>query len=121
MPFKNNEERRAYFREYNKGWYQRHREKRIALITKRRLELSAWLRKYKSNLCCVECGENHPACIQFHHRDREEKSFTIGSVVGSGRRYLTIKKLEEEISKCEVLCGNCHAIRHWRETHDFDD
>ena len=27
MSFKDDEERRAYFREYNKGWYQRHKER----------------------------------------------------------------------------------------------
>lgn len=26
MAFKDDEKRRAYFREYNKGWYQRHKE-----------------------------------------------------------------------------------------------
>src|SRR5436305_3260414 len=72
MSFKDDEERRAYFREYNKGWYQRHRER---LLEKRRQhdeELRIWLRRYKSKLCCVMCSENHPACIQFHHRNREE-------------------------------------------------
>src|SRR5260370_15104957 len=120
MAFKDDEERRAYFREYNKGWYQRHKER---LLEKRRQHneaLRQWLRRYKSKLRCIECGENHPACLQFHHHDREVKSFTIGSIIGR-RKYVSIRKLEKEISKCEVLCGNCHAIRHWRETHDFDD
>ena len=39
-------------------------------------------RQYKSKLVCVECGENHPACLQFHHLDKEDKSFDIGSIVG---------------------------------------
>ena len=118
MAFKDDEERRAYFREYNKGWYQRHKER---LLDKRRQhyeELKLWLRRYKSKLFYAECGENHPACLQFHHLDRMEKSFTISQI---GRTHISIKSLEKEISKCEVLCGNCHAIRHWRETHDFDD
>jgi hypothetical protein len=119
MAFKDDEERRAYFREYNKGWYRRHKKR---LLEKRREhyeELKLWLRRYKSKLCCVECGENHPACLQFHHRNRAEKSFTISHIIG--RTHISIKSLEKEISKCEVLCGNCHAIHHWRETHDFDD
>src|SRR5579859_1495760 len=120
MAFKDDEKRRAYFREYNKGWYQRHRER---LLEKRRqhdAELKLWLKRYKSQLCCVECGENHPACLQFHHRNPEEKSFTISFELRRWR-YITFKKLQEEISKCDILCGNCHALRHWRETHDFDD
>lgn len=119
MAFKNDEVRRAYFREYNKGWYQRHRKKRIALINKRRLELSDWLKRYKSTLSCVDCGESHSACLQFHHKDKDEKSFAISSIVG--RSTYSIHTILKEIEKCEVLCGNCHALRHWRETHDFDD
>jgi hypothetical protein len=119
MAFKDIEARRAYFREYNKGWYQRHREKRIALITKRRLAFSAWFKKYKSNLCCTECGESHPACLQFHHKDKTKKSFTIGAIVG--RSTCSMNTLMKEIEKCEVLCGNCHAIRHWDEMHGTDD
>jgi hypothetical protein len=120
VAFKSDEERRAYAREYNKGWYRRHKER---LREKRRQhdeELKQWLRQYKSQLCCAECGENHPACLQFHHRDKEGKSFTIGSIIGRWR-YITLKKLQEEISKCDILCGNCHALLHWRETHGFDD
>ena len=120
MTFKDDEERRAYFREYNKGWYQRHKDRLFDKRRQHKEELKAWLRRYKSQLYCIECGENHPACLQFHHLNREEKSFAISSAI-AGRRYMTISKIEKEISKCEVLCGNCHALRHWRETHDFDD
>ena len=77
MAFKDDEERRAWYREYNKGWYQRHREKRIKLMNRRRMELMDWFKEYKSKLCCVECGENHPACLHFHHKDRAEKRFAI--------------------------------------------
>lgn len=120
MAFKDDEERRAYYREYNKGWYQLHRESILEKRKRHKEELRKWLWRYKSKLCCMECGENHPACLQFHHRNREEKSFTIGSILGR-RLYMSINKLEKEISKCDILCGNCHALRHWRETHDFDD
>src|SRR5438445_3045318 len=108
MSFESDEARRAYFREYNKGWYQRHRERILEKCKQRKDELREWLRQYKSNLCCIECGENHPACLQFHHRDKGEKSFTIGWMLAR-ETYISIKKLEKEISKCDVLCGNCHA------------
>lgn len=119
MAFKSDEERRAYFREYNKGWYQRHRERIIKERRQRQRDIQAWYREYKSKLCCAECGENHPACLQFHHKDKEKKSFTISLIAGRG--IASIKTILSEIEKCEVLCGNCHALRHWRETHDFDD
>ena len=120
MPIRDNDEtRKAYYREYNKGWYQRHRERLLEKNKRHDGELRQWLRRYKSKLCCIECGENHPACLQFHHRNRSEKSFTISQAVG-GRRNLSFRTLEKEINKCDILCGNCHAKRHWRETHETD-
>lgn len=119
MAFKDDEERRAYFRQYNKGWYQRHRKRLLEKRRQHNEEMRKWLQQYKGQLHCVKCGESHPACLQFHHRYKEEKRFTIGGIVG--RTHTSLKRLEEEISKCEVLCGNCHAILHWKETHDFDD
>lgn len=119
MPIRDNDEtRKAYYREYNKGWYQQHRERLLEKRRQHKEELRIWLRRYKSKLRCVECGENHPACLHFHHRNKEEKSFDIGKAIT--RTYTSINRLEKEISKCEVLCGNCHAIRHWRETHESD-
>ena len=120
MAFKDAEARRAYARKYNKIWYQKHKNRLREKRKQHDAELKNWLKQYKSQLCCMQCGENHPACLQFHHRDRKDKQFTIGYIIGRWR-YITLKKLEEEISKCDVLCGNCHAILHWRETHDFDD
>ena len=119
MPFRDNDEtRKAYYREYNKGWYQRHREKRIAIAKKRHQEIRDWFRRYKSTLSCIDCGESHPACLHFHHRDRSDKSFNMAHVVG---RATSIKQILDEMKKCDILCANCHAIRHWREAHDFDD
>lgn len=121
MPIRDNDEtRKAYYREYNKGWYQKHKERLIEKSRQHDAELRQWLRSYKSKLCCTMCGENHPACLHFHHRDRGGKSFAISQAI-RGRRNMSFRKLEEEISKCDVLCGNCHAILHWKETHDFDD
>jgi hypothetical protein len=119
MAFKDDEERKAYFREYNKGWCRRHKNRLLEKRKQHNEELKAWLRMYKSKLSCVKCGESHPACLHFHHQDRAEKSFTIGSIVA--RSYISVRRLEEEISKCDVLCGNCHAIYHWGEMHDSDD
>ncbi|GAC1388941.1 MAG: hypothetical protein NVS4B11_04540 [Ktedonobacteraceae bacterium] len=118
MAYKSDEERRAYFRQYNKGWYRRHKEKLIEMRRKRRMENVAWYKDYKGKLFCAECGENHPACLQFHHKDRKEKSFTISHIVGSST--YSLKTIIKEIDKCEVLCGNCHAKRHWREKHETD-
>ena len=121
MPYKDREEAAVYRKEYQRGWYQRHKdtilEKRLDKRRKRELNIRDWFRRYKSELYCMECGENHPACLQFHHRDREEKNFTISNAALRGT---SIKTLIKEIKKCDILCVNCHAKRHWRETHETD-
>ncbi|WP_201377047.1 hypothetical protein [Ktedonobacter robiniae] len=119
MTFGSDEEHKAYYRAYNKIWYQKHKKRIIEGRNRRRNELKVRFNQYKTTLCCIRCGENHPACLHFHHRDPAEKDFAMCDIIG--RSYISAKRLEKEIAKCDVLCGNCHAIHHWNENHDFDD
>jgi hypothetical protein len=118
MPFKDKDQRVRYQQEYGKGWYQAHKEGVIERRKKQQHEIKIWYAEYKKTLCCKICGESHPACLQFHHRDRAGKSFNIGDMA---RRPTSKKRLINEIAKCDVLCVNCHAKLHWRETHKTDD
>jgi hypothetical protein len=63
----------------------------------------------------MDCGISHPAVLQFHHRNKAEKKMAVSAIVS---RASNLKQITNEIKKCEVLCANCHAKRHWRETHD---
>lgn len=71
--------------------------------------LAAWYGELKSRLACGRCGENHPACIQFHHADPTVKELSISDAV---RRGWGRKRIEREIDKCKVLYTNCHARHH---------
>ncbi len=44
MAFKDDEVRRAYFREYNKGWCQRHREHILEKRKQHNNDLKEWLK-----------------------------------------------------------------------------
>ena len=69
-----------------------------------RERMVALLRDIKMKSGCVICGyKEHWAALDFHHRDPTTKLFNISSKS-------TIKKtvLMEEISKCSVVCANCH-------------
>ena len=61
--------------------------------------------------CCM-CGENHPACLQFHHRNPDEKSFGILCNIKLSR---SIEELKCEIMKCDILCANCHSKIHFND------
>lgn len=69
------------------------------------------LKIQKSTFVCSECGENHPAILDFHHLDPIQKDFSIGTCI---HRY-GMKRIQKEISKCIVLCSNCHRKLHWNE------
>jgi hypothetical protein len=59
---------------------------------------------------CTDCGNTFPPCaMDFHHRDPSTKKAAIARMV-----YTTaaIKVIDEEIAKCDLLCANCHRIRH---------
>jgi DNA-directed RNA polymerase subunit M/transcription elongation factor TFIIS len=78
----------------------------------RRSEVRAWINDYKRTLRCGRCGFSHPAALQFHHTDSSTKKFEIGSAVGLLK---TVKQVQEEIQKCEVICANCHMVHHYEE------
>lgn len=52
--------------------------------------------------CCI-CREKRKPCLEFHHKDRNKKLFTIGKFVFKSREAIV-----DEINKCVVLCANCH-------------
>ncbi len=65
------------------------------------------LTEYKKTLKCVWCGENEPACLEFHHTDPTEKDFTIGKSMS-----LSWEAIKREIDKCVCVCANCHRKLH---------
>jgi hypothetical protein len=57
---------------------------------------------------CIDCGYNdHPAALEFHHKEPSEKEFSIGMVANK-----SWASIEKELKKCELVCSNCHKIKH---------
>lgn len=108
MPSKDKDKISAYQRSY----YKQNTERQKEHTKRRREEIAKWLKELKSTLSCERCGENHPATLDFHHRDPSLKIIAVERLHKSGWKQ---SRLEEEISKCEVLCSNCHRKHHWKE------
>lgn len=78
-----------------------------------------WVNKHRHDykkklieLCggkCVRCGyDKYFGALQFHHRDPSEKDFNL-----STREMNTgWDQILKEVSKCDLLCANCHAEVH---------
>lgn len=76
-------------------------------------KLQDFITKYKTP--CCECGEDHPAVLDFHHVDPSQKSFSINEGI---KNKVSCAKMLTEIEKCIVLCSNCHRKHHYAE--DFE-
>lgn len=71
-----------------------------------------WVWAYKLEHPCVDCGEADPRCLDFDHRDRASKSFTIGCGA------ISLVKVQTEVAKCDVRCANCHRKKSF-EAQDW--
>lgn len=65
---------------------------------------------------CAKCGDDRSYVLDFHHKDKNSKDFTIGQFK---RGNFTV--LQSEIDKCVVLCANCHREFHHLETENNID
>lgn len=115
MPFKDksryqSEEYKEYQRNYQRAWHQRNKARRLAKIYARRAAIYEYIHSVKEKHYCADCGQQHPATLQFHHINAESKAFNIGDAIRDG---IGFDRIKAEIDKCIVLCANCHAIRHY--------
>lgn len=65
-----------------------------------------WLLDFLSDKHCVDCGVANPIVLTFDHKDPKTKEICIARA-----HSYSLKKLQQEIIKCEIICANCHAIR----------
>ena len=97
-------------REYTKAHYANNRQKYIdrakANRVKEKEKTAKLLFELKSS-GCLRCGEKHPACLHFHHRDPSTKEENVSLLKNSRSRIIG------EAKKCDILCANCHAKEHY--------
>jgi len=110
MPYKNPKVRREKQREYQRRYQAKRPDYYRDKARQQAERITSWLDELREGAACIECGEDHPACIVFHHRDPEQKLFNIADArdVGPSK-----KRLLAEVAKCDVLCSNCHRKLHW--------
>ena len=76
-------------------------------ISKRREEIKALVQKAKDKPC-MDCGiKYHPYVMAFDHVEGEKK-FAVSL---AAQRGMSLKTVQDEIAKCELVCSNCHRIR----------
>lgn len=107
-PVRNKEKQK----ESAKKYYQKNRESVIAKISVNKRKSRVHWDLFKSTLRCTKCGETHPATLDFHHVVKDPTNKKINQLTRNGAYKQAI---EEILSKCIVLCSNCHRKHHHEE------
>jgi NAD kinase len=101
------EERNEYHKEIYSLNGEKYREKRRALRLSKKLKAIEFLGGK-----CVHCdGVFHQAAFDFHHVDPSVKENNLGTLMNYNWDIV-----QKELSKCILLCRNCHSIFHYEDT-----
>lgn len=96
-------------------WHYRNREYNTERTLRRRARLRRWVNERKREQGCERCGCFDPAVLEFHHREDEEKTMDIGTMVTYGHG---TDSLADEMEKCDIVCANCHRREHYTPPTD---
>lgn len=81
------------------------------IFSERWIKRKIWAIKYKGGKC-LDCDISYPespyVVFDFHHLDPIEKDMDWNKM-----KLRNIKSIKKELDKCELLCSNCHRIRHY--------
>lgn len=96
--------------------YQSNKREYVLRARKYRKEVvGGWLREYKSNHPCKDCGKFYHYCqMDFDHL-RDKTRSVNGMISASGKQ-----RLLAEIAKCDLVCANCHRLRTFRRLRAAD-
>jgi hypothetical protein len=92
-------------REHRKAHPEVYKNKNAEFI--RKFKEIVYARKASGCQICGRVNVDKPWWFDFHHPDPKQKRSSIGS-----RTIHTIKRLEEELKKCIVVCAFCHRDIH---------
>ena len=119
--------------EYHNEWYHKNKERlKAGRQDRHRVEYrkrKEFIRQHKldvgaCSICSLQCNMDNHVAFDWDHIDPSQKKFSLGDT-----RSQPLEVVRAEISKCRLLCKNCHAIethkaKHWaigREGRQYDD
>ena len=111
MPYKDESVRVAYHKQRSREHYLKNKANIIAANSEYKKRRRKEWNEFKATLACTKCGFSHPAALDFHHEDPNEKEGNLHRLISNGQ----FTKAFAEIKKCIVLCANCHRAHHHNE------
>lgn len=85
------------------------KEQRHKWELKRKREIKRIINEAK-NKPCEDCDVPYPPYVMSFDHVRGKKLFGIATAIQKPSR--SFERLRNEIKKCDVVCLNCHALRH---------
>lgn len=95
-------------------WYLNNREKVISLSKNRKIVNQQFILRYLQEHPCVDCGEIDVVVLEFDHQ--RDKTANVTVMVREG---WSLESIINEISKCEVVCANCHKRRTYKGSYRY--
>jgi hypothetical protein len=92
-------------------WRSLNPEQNLANNRAAKQRCKAQIDRYKAERGCEDCGISDPRVLDLHHRHGEEKVDHVNRL----RTRAGWNAILAEMEKCDVLCANCHRIRHAEE------
>lgn len=98
-------------KEWRRDWWARlspeRKAQKAAVANARATAIRRWLDAYKLSVGCIDCGYRaHPAALHFDH--------VRGSKLLNVCNAKSVAQAQREITKCDVRCANCHAVRTFK-------
>lgn len=102
---------------YHKEWYSRNKE-HVRKDTNKRRKLNIkqnmdYIWELLSSSFCAVCKNNNILVLEFDHISH--KKYAISEL----RRYASLDLLKRELSKCQILCSNCHSEKTQKDSNSW--
>lgn len=103
----------TYHKDYLVKWEKKNQEKVKQYRKNRWNKKDEFLTKLKSKPC-FDCGNLYPPfAMHFDHRDPKLKVKSISNMMSRSE-----SEILKEVSKCDLVCANCHAVRTYKGIHE---
>ena len=107
-------------KERSRQYYKKNKKKHLKEVyVRKRRNIRIVMRKLMELLNrshCADCSIKDARVLEFHHRDSEEKEHNISDMLNQGFGWNSVSA---ELEKCEILCANCHRIRHLVDNNSY--
>ena len=94
----------SYSTEYMAKKQREYKEKMQEYNRKRKRDVGT------CEMCQMEVVEGNETAFQWAHNDEREKVAYVSKLCENAYNQKNIKKIDDEIAKCKLLCGGCHKV-----------